>query len=100
MPLAISICYLRDTIIKRLEAKYSSPLPANIKLPCEEWIRLQFWPTNPTLSAAMHYTGQFNINFKSKLDYYVKIIQMHIIVLVYFVIYASLLYILYHNHVC
>ena len=25
---------------------------------------------------------------------------MHIIVLVYFVIYASLLYILYHNHVC
>jgi len=64
MPLAISIHNLREIIIKRLEAKYSSPLSSNIKLPCEEWIRLQFWLTNPTASAAMHYTGQFNIKFQ------------------------------------
>src|SRR6266498_1740535 len=64
MPLAISICDLRKIIIKRLEAKYSSPLSSNIKLSCEKWICLQFWPTNPTASAAMHYTGQFNIKFQ------------------------------------
>jgi hypothetical protein len=64
MPLAISIRDLRETIIKRLEAKYNSPLPTNIALPCEEWIRLQFWPTNPTTAAAIHYTGRFNIKYQ------------------------------------
>lgn len=64
MPLAISIRDLRGTIVKRLEAKYNSPLPTNIALPCEEWIRLQFWPTNPTTAAAIHYTGRFNIKYQ------------------------------------
>jgi hypothetical protein len=64
MPLAISIRDLRETIIKRLEAKYNSPLPTNIALPCEEWIRFQFWPTNPTTAVAIHYTGQFNIKYQ------------------------------------
>ncbi len=64
MPLAISIRDLRETIIKRLEIKYNSPLPSDIGLPCEEWIRLQFWPTNPTAAAAMHYTGRFNIKYQ------------------------------------
>jgi len=36
MPLAISIRDLREIIIKRLKAKYSSPLSLNIRLPCEE----------------------------------------------------------------
>ena len=61
MPLAISIRDLREIIIKRLEAKYDSLLPL---IPCEEWIRLQFWPTNPTTAAAMHYTGRFNIKYQ------------------------------------
>ena len=64
MPLAISIRDLRETITKQLEAKYGFPLPLNIRLPCEEWIRLQFWPTNPTAAAAMHYTGRFNIKYQ------------------------------------
>ncbi|EXX65881.1 hypothetical protein RirG_129110 [Rhizophagus irregularis DAOM 197198w] len=29
-----------------------------------EWIRLQFWPTNPTSTRAMHYNGQFNIKYQ------------------------------------
>jgi hypothetical protein len=64
MPLAISIRDLRQTIIKRLEIKYNLPLPSNIGLPCEEWIRLQFWLTNHTAAAAMHYTGRFNIKYQ------------------------------------
>ena len=64
MPLAISVRDLREIIVKRLEIKYNSSLPLNINIPCEEWIRLQFWPTNPTSAAAMHYTGRFNIKYQ------------------------------------
>jgi hypothetical protein len=64
MPIAISIRDLREIIINRLEAKYSVPLPPNVNIPSNEWIRLQFWPTNPTSIRAMHYTGRFNIKYQ------------------------------------
>ena len=47
-----------------MEIKYNLSLPLNINIPCEEWIRLQFWPTNPTSAAAMHYTDRFNIKYQ------------------------------------
>ncbi|EXX65811.1 hypothetical protein RirG_129730 [Rhizophagus irregularis DAOM 197198w] len=64
MPIAISIHDLHEIIIHRLEAKYDLPLPCNINIPSIEWIRFQFWPTNPTSTRAMHYTGQFNIKYQ------------------------------------
>uniref|UniRef100_U9UFF9 Uncharacterized protein n=2 Tax=Rhizophagus irregularis TaxID=588596 RepID=U9UFF9_RHIID len=64
MQIAISIRNLRKIIIHRLEAKYDLPLPCNINIPSIEWIRLQFWPTNPTSTRAMHYNGQFNIKYQ------------------------------------
>ena len=64
MPIAISIRDLCEIIIHRLEVKYDIPLPPNINIPSNEWIRLQFWPTNPTATRAMHYTGQFNIKYQ------------------------------------
>ena len=67
MPIAISIRDLREIIINRLEAKYDVPLPFNISIPSNEWIRLQFWPTNPTSTRAMHYTGYL---FRNHLAWY------------------------------
>ncbi|PKC10940.1 hypothetical protein RhiirA5_413709 [Rhizophagus irregularis] len=57
MPIAISIHDLHEIIIHRLEAKYDLPLQCNINIPSIEWICLQFWPTNPTSTRAMHYTA-------------------------------------------
>lgn len=64
MPLAMSVQHLRDIIIKRLQNKFSTPLPNEIQIPCEEWIRLQFSPTNPIAASAIHYTGRFNVKFQ------------------------------------
>ncbi|CAG8650327.1 5584_t:CDS:2 [Racocetra fulgida] len=64
MPLALSIHDLHETIIKRLEAVYGNPLPSNINIPSDEWIRLQFCFTNATTIQAMYYTGRFKVNFK------------------------------------
>ena len=62
--MAISIQDLRDCIIQRLEKKHESPLPPQINIPCEEWIRVQFSPTNSIAAKAIHYTGRFKIIFK------------------------------------
>ena len=58
MPLAISIRHLRDIITERLQKKHTDNMPA---VPSIEWIRLQFWPSNPYSSAALRYTGQFKV---------------------------------------
>ncbi|GET65113.1 hypothetical protein GLOIN_2v1767477 [Rhizophagus irregularis DAOM 181602=DAOM 197198] len=64
MPLAMSVQHLHDIIIKRLQNKFSTPLPNEIQIPCEEWIGLQFSPTNPIAASAIHYTGRFNVKFQ------------------------------------
>ena len=99
MPLAISIRDLCEIIIKRLEAKYSLPLSSNIKLPCEEWIHLQFWPTNLTVLVTMHYTGQFNIKFQVQARLLCKDHpDTHYCACLFR--YLREFAILYHNHVC
>ncbi|CAG8582105.1 15847_t:CDS:10, partial [Gigaspora rosea] len=40
-----------------------SSISEPILIPSEEWIRLQFQPTNPTNEKAKQYTGRFNIKF-------------------------------------
>ena len=50
LPIAISVRDLREIISERLAKQF----PDNTKpIPSEEWIRLQFWPRNP--SQPMHY---------------------------------------------
>ena len=57
MPLAISVRHLRDIIVERLQSK-QSVMPA---IPSIEWIRLQFWPSNPYSGAALRHTGRFQV---------------------------------------
>ena len=64
MPLAISIRDLYDMILARLHIKHGDPLPVSIYMPSYEWIRLQFWPTNPMTIKAMQYTGRYQVKFK------------------------------------
>src|SRR3989337_3016247 len=64
IPLAISICDLHNIILTRLHIKYGEPLLATIHIPSYEWIRLQFWPTNPTTLKAIQYTGRYQVKFK------------------------------------
>ena len=64
MPLALSVCDLREIIIERLKILHNDPLPSTIHIPSEEWIRLQFCPTNATTTRSIQHTGRFNVKFK------------------------------------
>jgi hypothetical protein len=64
MPLALSVRDLREIIVERLKIKYNDSLPPAINIPSNEWIRLQFCPTNATTTRSMYYTGRFNVKFK------------------------------------
>lgn len=56
---------MRDRIITRLNAKYQGPpLPSDIFIPSEEWIRLNFTPSNAYTTKAIQYTGRFNVKYK------------------------------------
>ncbi|CAG8749305.1 8737_t:CDS:2, partial [Gigaspora rosea] len=64
MPLALSIRDLYETIVDRLKVINNDSLPSNINILSDEWIRLQFCPSNATTTRAMHYTDRFNVKFK------------------------------------
>ena len=64
MPLALSVRDLREIIMERLQIIHGNPLPSTIHIPSDEWIRLQFCPTNVTTTRSMHYTSRFNVKFK------------------------------------
>ena len=64
MPLAISIRDLCEIIIERLNIIHNNSLPSTIHIPSEEWIRLQFCPTNATTTQSIQHTGRFNVKFK------------------------------------
>lgn len=60
LPIAISIRDLRELVTERLNKKFpdvSKPIPS------DEWIRLQFWPKNPYSTAALRYTGRFQVKY-------------------------------------
>ena len=59
MPIAISVCDLRNIIEERLHTKF----PEEPMLPSVEWIRLQFVPRNPYSSNSLRYTGRFDVKF-------------------------------------
>ena len=55
MGLAISV---RDLI-----AQVRKRLSDDVLVPSESYLRLQFWPKNPTFMSALHYTGRLAIKF-------------------------------------
>ena len=60
MPVAISLCHLRQLIKERLELKNPGE---DIEVPSLEWLRLQFWPPNPYSSSTLRYTGKLKLKF-------------------------------------
>lgn len=56
LPAAISVEDLRTMISERL--------PQDTPIPSNEWIRLQFCPSNPYAISALRYTGKFNMKFQ------------------------------------
>jgi len=63
MPVAISIRNLKEIIIERLKQTKTPREFEIIKIPSDEWIRLQFWPRNSYHNSAMQYTGAFRIKY-------------------------------------
>lgn len=55
LPFAISVRELIEKVKKR---------KPDVKVPSEEWVRLQFQPENPFSLSAMAHTGRFNIKFQ------------------------------------
>src|SRR5205814_3229175 len=64
MPLALSVRDLREIIVERLKIIHNNPLPSTIHIPSQEWIRLQFCPTNATTTRSIHHTSRFNVKFQ------------------------------------
>src|SRR5436853_3501174 len=65
MPLALSLRDLRETIIMRFNQQHQGPpLPPEVSIPSEEWIRMNFSPSNPYINSANQYTGRFKVNYK------------------------------------
>ncbi|CAB4406022.1 unnamed protein product [Rhizophagus irregularis] len=64
MPIVLSIRDLRKSIISRLQTRLGNPLPSEINIPSDEWIRVQFTPKNTLAHSAINYTGRFNIRYK------------------------------------
>ena len=60
MLIAVSIRHLREVMIERLDKKFPGH---NNPVLSEEWIWLQFWPSNPYLFSALKYTGQFKVKY-------------------------------------
>ena len=58
--LAIAIS-VRDLIE---QVKKTLPPDSEIPIPSASYLRLQFWPKNPTHKSALHYTGLFDLKFK------------------------------------
>ena len=60
MPLTISVHHLQELIKKRLEETFPVSTPA---IPSQEWICLQFSPSNPFTEKALRNTGCFSVKF-------------------------------------
>lgn len=59
MPIAVSIRHLREVIVERIEVKF----PGEKKpIPSEEWLKLQFRPSNPFYHSALRHTGRFDMS--------------------------------------
>ena len=46
-----------------LISQVAKSLPEGTPIPCESWVRLQFWPKNQHLRSSCHYSGKLDIKF-------------------------------------
>ena len=46
-----------------LISQVAKSLPEGTPIPCESWVRLQFWPKNRHLRSSCHYSGKLDIKF-------------------------------------
>ena len=56
---AISVRDLLEQVSKRC--------PTGTDIPSRQWLRLQFWPKNPTNKSALQYTGKLDVKFMIQL---------------------------------
>uniref|UniRef100_A0A1X7U8A1 Uncharacterized protein n=1 Tax=Amphimedon queenslandica TaxID=400682 RepID=A0A1X7U8A1_AMPQE len=49
--------------IRDFTTQVLSRCPEGTAIPSEEWVRLQFWPKNPTQTVSLQNTGRFNLKF-------------------------------------
>ena len=55
LAMAISVRDLRDQV--------QAQCPGETPIPCESWIRLQFWPKTQHAKSRVHYTGKLDVRF-------------------------------------
>ena len=63
MPLdsfCLSVRDLHEIIVERLKIVHGDLLSFTVHIPSEEWIRLQFNPTNATTTRLIYRTSRFN----------------------------------------
>lgn len=49
--------------IRDLRQQVANLCPSNTEIPSEQWLRLQFWPRNPTYLSSLKYTGILDAKF-------------------------------------
>ncbi|XP_070571401.1 uncharacterized protein [Ptychodera flava] len=59
-----SICYLATAMsVRHLLETVEKRCPPGTAIPSKQWLRLQFWPKNPSTKASLQYTGRLNIKY-------------------------------------
>lgn len=53
----------RAISVRDFREQVSGRCPEGSPIPCEEWIRMQFWPKNVKTRAALHHTGCLKVEF-------------------------------------
>ena len=49
--------------IRDLRQQVTNLCPSDTEIPSEQWLRLQFWPRNPTYLSSLKYTGKLDAKF-------------------------------------
>uniref|UniRef100_U9TKM5 Uncharacterized protein n=1 Tax=Rhizophagus irregularis (strain DAOM 181602 / DAOM 197198 / MUCL 43194) TaxID=747089 RepID=U9TKM5_RHIID len=49
--------------IRDLRQQVTNLCPPDTEIPSEQWVRLQFWPRNPTYLSSLKYTGKLDAKF-------------------------------------
>lgn len=49
--------------VRDLVEQVAATCPPDTLVPSEQWVRLQFWPKNPTTNASLQYTGRLKVKY-------------------------------------
>ena len=49
--------------VRDLVEQVTSMCPSGTPIPSQQWVRLQFWPKNPTANASLQHTGRLQVKF-------------------------------------